>query len=184
MQAQPLNEDDLYYTDAPVGDVLRFTREHYHQSLFDVEKALRIRASLIEAIEKSEYDKLPGKVYAIGFIRSYAEYLGLNPDRVVDLYKDQVNGNLPDPVLHLPAPASDKKLPDVKVLIACAVLFLSVTWLWNNAGKLERPVQDIPPYSKAALTAEPIDTLIGPTQNMNVEEKYSQPAQNTLNPSQ
>ena len=68
---------DHFQTDLAVGEILRRTRIHYDQTLADIERALHIRASLLEALEAGDYDRLPGRVYVIGFIRSYSEYLGL-----------------------------------------------------------------------------------------------------------
>ncbi len=52
----------------------------------DVEKAIRIRWKYIEAIENSRYDVLPPDVYVRGFIRNYAAYLKLDPEKVMRLY--------------------------------------------------------------------------------------------------
>ncbi len=72
-----------------IGEALRITRIHYSKTLDDVEDALRIRSCQIIAIEQGDISNLPGKVYAIGFVRSYAEYLGIDGARAVQLFKDQ-----------------------------------------------------------------------------------------------
>jgi cytoskeleton protein RodZ len=131
MQQNTLHEDELYYTDASAGEILRHTREHYNQTLLDIEKALRIRASQIDALEKNDYENLPGRVYVIGFVRSYAEYLGLYPERMVNLYKSQMTGHVHNPQLHFPAAASDNQLPGKWILIACAVLLIAVVSIWT-----------------------------------------------------
>lgn len=110
-QAALAFEPDNYYTDIPVGEILRRARLHYGQSLTDIERNLRIRSSLIEAIEKGDSSKLPGRVYAVGFVRSYAEYLGLNGEKMVQLFKVQSVGVSEKPELNFPAPASDSKVP-------------------------------------------------------------------------
>ncbi len=45
------NNDLNFHTDMPVGEILRRTRVHYGQSLFQIEGVLRIRASQLEALE-------------------------------------------------------------------------------------------------------------------------------------
>lgn len=125
MQPEPIKEDDLYYTDAPIGEILRHVREHYNKTLKDVEKSLRIRAVQIDAIENSQYEKLPGRVYAIGFIRAYAEYLGLEPDRAVNMFKSQGAEKAKSPVLHFPVAASDGKLPSIKLLVTCGIILIA-----------------------------------------------------------
>lgn len=53
----------------------------------DIEKAIRIRAKHIEAIENGRYDSLPPDVYVRGFVRNYANYLKLDPEKVIKLYE-------------------------------------------------------------------------------------------------
>lgn len=108
--------------DMSVGDILRTTRTHYGQSLSDIERALRIRSSQIEAIEKGDVESLPGRVYAIGFVRTYSEYLGLDAEQMVDLFKAQEGERTVDPALHFPVGASDSKLPSLKLLALSVLL--------------------------------------------------------------
>lgn len=91
---------------ASVGVMLRSARESLGENIHDVARNLRIRRIYISAIEESEYDKLPGTAYAIGFVRSYSEYLGLDSDELVRRFKTE---NLMEPVA--PAPANDLAFP-------------------------------------------------------------------------
>jgi cytoskeletal protein RodZ len=66
-----------------VGYTLRQERERQNLSIEDIEQGTSIRALYIEAIEGGEYDKLPGKVYTKGFIKNYANFLGMDADLVI-----------------------------------------------------------------------------------------------------
>lgn len=111
------NASDLnFHTDMPVGEILRRTRVHYGQSLEQVEIVLRIRASQLEALEKGDVKQLPGRVYAIGFVRSYSEYLGLDGDKMVHLFKEQSVGRKAKPDLSFPVPASESKVPNLMII--------------------------------------------------------------------
>ncbi|HMM21631.1 MAG TPA: helix-turn-helix domain-containing protein [Selenomonadales bacterium] len=70
-----------------VGEVLRTEREKQGLSVKDIEKATSIRALYIQAIEDGNYSILPGEVYLKGFIRNYASFLGLNPQNMMELYR-------------------------------------------------------------------------------------------------
>lgn len=105
-----------FHTDMPVGEILRRTRVHYGQSLEQVEIVLRIRASQLEALEKGDVKQLPGRVYAIGFVRSYSEYLGLDGDKMVHLFKEQSVGRKAKPDLSFPVPASESKVPNLMII--------------------------------------------------------------------
>lgn len=66
-----------------IGDTLRKERERQKLSIQDVEQGTSIRAVYIDALEKGEYDKLPGEVYAKGFIKNYGNFLELNGEDLV-----------------------------------------------------------------------------------------------------
>lgn len=66
-----------------LGDRLRAERERQGLTVKDIEKGTSIRSLYIEAIEKGEYDSLPGEVYTKGFIRNYANFLKLDADALV-----------------------------------------------------------------------------------------------------
>ncbi|WP_201456768.1 RodZ family helix-turn-helix domain-containing protein [Chlamydia sp. 17-3921] len=66
-----------------LGDVFRSRREEQALSLKDVEAATSIRSSCLEAIEKGHLGKLISPIYAQGFIKKYALYLGLNGDQIL-----------------------------------------------------------------------------------------------------
>ena len=123
-----------------VGEVLRRTREFYGKSLEDVERALRIRSSQLDAIERGDISALPGRVYAIGFVRSYAEYLELDGDRVVQLFKGQYMDGQSRAALSFPVPASETKTPALW-LVSGALVLASVFMLsWHQLNKQDRSI--------------------------------------------
>ena len=65
------------------GEVLRQARTERKITLSDVEQDIRINRTYLEALEGARFDLLPAPVYARGFMRSYARYLGLDPDEAV-----------------------------------------------------------------------------------------------------
>ena len=66
-----------------VGRQLRKAREDKGLSLEQVQKAIRIKRVYLEAIEADRLDDLPGPVQARGFVRSYANHVGLDPDTLL-----------------------------------------------------------------------------------------------------
>lgn len=76
--------------DSGVGTILREARNRRKVELSEVEAATRIRFRFLRAIEDEEWDVLPGGVYTRGFIRTYASFLGLDGDRLVDDYRESV----------------------------------------------------------------------------------------------
>ncbi len=70
-----------------LGELLRNTREAEGLSVADVQEATKIRARYLEAMEEGRFEALPGEVYVKGFLRSFAEAVGLSGDEVVARYK-------------------------------------------------------------------------------------------------
>ena len=155
-------QEELYYTDMGVGDILRRTREHHGQSLEDIERAIRIKAPQIEAIETGDVENLPGRVYAIGFVRSYSEYLGLDGDKMVKLFKSQSGGRATKPQLDFPVGASESKIPPLWVVGLSLVLVVLALVGWWSAQETDRSsVREIPPVP-AELQVELTDINTGP----------------------
>lgn len=74
-----------------IGELLSDARRRAGKSIKDAEKATKIRTKYLEALESDQLDQIPGgDVYIKGFIRSYAQYLGLDGDSLVGQYKREV----------------------------------------------------------------------------------------------
>src|SRR5580698_8790620 len=86
-----------------VGQDLRAARLRRGDDLATVSKALKIRKDHLEAVEEDNFGNLPGKTYAIGFVRSYAQYLGLEVAAIVERYKEEISSRRED---HVPAASS------------------------------------------------------------------------------
>jgi cytoskeletal protein RodZ len=69
-----------------IGKTLREARESLGLTLEEVERATRIRAVRLEALENGDFDSLPSRVQVQGFLRNYADFLGLDPDHILNLY--------------------------------------------------------------------------------------------------
>lgn len=60
-------------------------------TLEEIAKATKIRSSFLSAIEKGEYKKLPSSAYISGFVKNYAEFLGLSQKEIVALFRREFN---------------------------------------------------------------------------------------------
>ena len=76
-----------------VGEILKNTREAKGITIEQVAEATSIRVLYLEAIENEQFNLVPGEVYLKGFIRNYANYIGLNGPAMVEKYKEQVEAN-------------------------------------------------------------------------------------------
>lgn len=138
-------QNDLeLHTDMPVGEILRRTRVYYGQSLEQVESILRIRAIQLDAIEKGTLENLPGRVYAIGFVRAYSEYLGLDGDKMVHLFKTQSVGARVKPELSLPVAASESKAPNLYAILGGLVGAVALISVWASTHSMTGGLETVP----------------------------------------
>lgn len=89
MEKQNDTPETNFENAASVGASLKRARLAQKKTLDIVSKALCIRKIYIKAIEENNYDELHPVPYGIGFVRSYAEYLGLNSEPIVQRYKEE-----------------------------------------------------------------------------------------------
>jgi cytoskeletal protein RodZ len=87
---------------SPLGETLRRARLSKNVTFEDAERVTRIRREYLEALEREDFGRLPAPVYARGFLRSYAGYLGLDPGQLMPFF----------PVGHVEEPTLDP-LPEV-----------------------------------------------------------------------
>src|SRR5437879_2266106 len=73
----------------PIGERLREARMRQGRDITEVEAATKIRAKYLRALENDEFSMLPGKTYVKSFLRTYAEYLGLDAHLLVEEYRAQ-----------------------------------------------------------------------------------------------
>ncbi len=69
-----------------LGDLMRGERATLGKSLLDVQRELRIKASYIAAIENADPDAFDTPGFIAGYVRSYARYLGMDPDKAFDAF--------------------------------------------------------------------------------------------------
>jgi cytoskeleton protein RodZ len=113
-----------------VGALLRQTRVSFGQSLADVARDIRIRQSFLEAIEAGRFDTLPGQAYTVGFIRTYAEHLGLDPGEVVRRFKRESGVGKPAAKLNFPSPLAEGGVPKAAVMLLGAIIALVGYGIW------------------------------------------------------
>ena len=127
------------------GDMLRAAREARGLLLPDVASMLRIRLPYLQAIEDGRYADLPGAAYVSGFLRSYAEHVGLEPDVVVRRYKEEAVGRDTRQELYLPTPAAEGRMPGGALLFGALVLAGAVYGAWYYASATDRSLVDLTP---------------------------------------
>ena len=117
-----------------LGETLRQARLDKGVSLADAARETRIRRGYLEALEAEDPSALPPAVYTRGFLRTYADYLGLDASAMVDLYQPQARRE-PSPPLRpaVPRVAIPRQIPLRPVLygISTVVFVALLAFAWN-----------------------------------------------------
>src|SRR5476651_1130751 len=87
-----------------VGQNLRAARLRRGDEIASVSRALKIRKDHLEALEDDRLEDLPGKTYALGFVRSYAHYLGLDSAAFAERFKQEISGRADEAAVHHVSP--------------------------------------------------------------------------------
>ncbi|HEU5142649.1 MAG TPA: helix-turn-helix domain-containing protein [Solirubrobacterales bacterium] len=142
-----------------VGAALRDARSRRDLELEEVEAAIKIRVRLLRAIEDEDWDLLPGGAYTRGFIRSYAAFLGLDGERLVDEYRRSAEAESSEraprrtePVT-IGAPGRDRRRPSGK--LAMVLVALAVVGLLIAIGLAGSDDPEPPPQRLSAQPREP-----------------------------
>jgi transcriptional regulator with XRE-family HTH domain len=128
----------------PAGEALRRQRQALGLDLQDVAAALRIKPRHLAAIEAGRPEQLPGLVYALGFTRSYADYLGLDPGEVLRRFKEGPIGLPEHPDLSFPMPPGERSMRDIAALLTAICGYGMWYYLSSGEGRSVERVAPVP----------------------------------------
>ena len=122
-----------------VGDRLRVAREAKGQTLEELALQTRIPIRHLEHIERGEWDALPAATYSVGFARSYAQAVGLDPSEVGGEVRQQLglSRSATGPVTAQYEPADPARVPPRSVaLITAAIAIVAVIafLIWQSSA--------------------------------------------------
>lgn len=136
-----------------VGQDLRAAREAMGKSVRECADSLRIRQPFLEALEDARLKDLPGGTYAIGFLRTYAEYLGLDGEEMVRRFRREASGELVSrSELVFPSPMSEGRVPAGGILFVGLVVAVLAYGAWYLMTSPEDQAADIAPVVPERLT--------------------------------
>jgi cytoskeletal protein RodZ len=143
-----------------IGTRLREARERRGLELAEVERDTRIRARWLRALEEERFDQLPGRVYAIGFLRTYARYVGLEEQPFVDELSSRLPPEGGREVLLAAPPARQRRprRPWILAAVALAVIAVIAIGLIGLGGSPKRP----PTVSSPAAAGRPPRATVRP----------------------
>jgi hypothetical protein len=123
----------------PIGESLRQARTDQGLELGAVSEAIKIRVRYLRALEAEDWDALPAPAYARGFLRTYAGYLGLDADALVEEFRRAVDVSAeygPSEELRPPVAERPAAFPSPRMLIVAGavVAVLAVLFVIGQIG--------------------------------------------------
>jgi cytoskeleton protein RodZ len=134
-------------SDAPrVGADLRAARQRLGWELPEVAAGLRIRLPYLEALEDGRIADLPGNAYALGFLRTYATALGLDPDELSRRFKAEAAAVNRKTELAFPVPVPDRGVPAGALVLLGTILAIGAYIGWYRlSGDGRLPAEAVAP---------------------------------------
>lgn len=170
-----------------VGSYLEAVRTQQSLSLATISERTHIKASYIEAIEQGAIERLPSRAYGVGFVRAYAEALGLEPLPVIERFKAEAGmAAAAKPVQtahadhHRPTPSGAAQEPPRLSLLAVVAVLGFMLWCGftiTKVGETSEPLKlggvplrpaaeveavTVPAPVVATETPSPVETAAGP----------------------
>lgn len=143
-----------------IGRALCEERERRGDTIVDVERAIKIRAKYIEALEADDFDSIPGDAYVLGFIKTYCEFLQMDPASLIEAYRSEHETpklTMPKPVMS--ATREHPRIPRLAWLIV-ALVAVGGFGAWFGAGLFSalKPTTPVPEPTATTVVAEPTTT--------------------------
>lgn len=172
-----------------LGADLKAARLRNGLDLAEVADEIRIRRVHLHAMEEGLFNDLPAHVYAVGFVRSYANYLGLDGEVAVEAFKQEASGLGGETKLVFPSPIPESRIPTGWLIALSSVLAGLICAGWYYAemnGRLATDRVAPVPERLAALAPAPTreqtinNSSIPPGPVANGETSADSPATGTV----
>jgi cytoskeleton protein RodZ len=157
-------ESSVPAASADLGKLLCATRMRLGKDLQRIADVLHIRYNFLVAIEDGRYEDLPGQAYAIGFVRAYADHLGLDGDEIVRRYKEESAGLKQKSAFEFQMPTSDSALPSGTLLLIAVVAGMVIYGAWYSMAGSDRSavelIQEVPERLAAIANSDTIQAAL------------------------
>ena len=137
------------------GESLRRERELRGVSLREIAEATKISIRLLQALEEDRLDVLPGGVFRRAFVKQYAEFVGLDPDRLVAEFSHAHEG--PSEASRAEPSRNERASPGTYFLVGvlCVGAVLAILKAGGQKGSAPVPPGVAPPMAAIPVTQPP-----------------------------
>jgi cytoskeleton protein RodZ len=144
-----------------IGSTLREARVRRNLTLQQIEEDTKIRVKYVQAMENEDFDIMPGPTYVKGFLRTYSEYLGLDPEVIIGEYRSReprsgskVHEEPFGGVSTLGRPHSHRGRNTIVFIAVICLLVLGVIWVLGR-NETEQPQLPTQPSALGLTSPSP-----------------------------
>ena len=164
-----------------VGAQLRQARIARGQQIEDVAENLRIRPSYLHGLEQGDLSVIPGRAYALGFLRSYAQYLGFDGEDLIAQIRSSVAGLTSGTHLHGRTPLAESRLPKLPILVislaALAGVYAGWAYVDDRSPAEVELVAEVPDDLRQQAPAPDIAPAIAPAPEPAISPRIEPPVE-------
>jgi cytoskeleton protein RodZ len=142
-----------------VGAQLRQARLERGEDLNEVAQQLRIKSSYLFGLEQGDLSAMPGRPYALGFLRSYADHLGFDGEDLVTRIKSTVENLTDQTSLRIRAPMPENRLPKTPIVVISLAVVAGIYAGWSYLNRSSRMVVDTVAEVPSDLRARTIEAM-------------------------
>jgi cytoskeleton protein RodZ len=163
-----------------LGAALRASREFQGLDLEDLAQSTRIRKNYLSALEDMRMEDLPSRPFTLGYVRSYAKALGLDPEAAVARFR--MDAPEEDQALRAPVGVRRERDPRLSLFVGAGVIVVIGVVAWNVAQHqisldgLGKPAPSQIAQSSARVAPPPSAAPTGP---IHVDASLPAPAEST-----
>lgn len=170
-----------------IGEILKNKRESSGKTIEYISNYLRIKPQYLKALEEDKFNLLPGKAYAIGFIKSYANFLELDTDLIIAQYKKE-NSHLIENITNTSDENTIIEDPIINsnhIIIIGVIVFIGIlgAYFVSNKKETSEQIQVISEETQEKIEQNVSDTTITKdpdTENIDIVMNTPQTANTIL----
>jgi cytoskeletal protein RodZ len=158
-EKSPKKEAREVETESPkaigLGELFKRERKRMGLSLEQIVEVTRLRKHFVEALENEDWENLPSEVFVRGFISSYAQVLGIDEKRALELYERSLplKSSLPKPLVKSPKAKIGPLFFLASLLIGVAVLILWILYPFSIYSPIQPEITPPPEPRREPSTA-------------------------------
>lgn len=125
-----------------IGIILKISREEKNLTIEQAAEALKIRGKYLTAIEGGKLDDIPAGAYRVGYLRNYANWLGLDGDNLADRFKSEENiGQYKE--ISLPQLTKEELRPKKHILLFSMIALILIFTIYHFATRQKPDIYEI-----------------------------------------